>query len=514
MLDAASVASYLISKGVSPVQAQGIVMNVADESAFNPSAVGDSGQSYGLFQHYGPRQQALFRASGTNTPTWQQQIDYALSEPDMTRYLSRDYGSPGEAAVAFLRGFERPAEKHARARERKYLGDTRTGENGMPTSTTPSHLGTSYSGMPAIPGMPALPQPDPWDSIANSLIQLGAIFGGVGSPMGAAVASNQLGGYGNQLAQYELAMKMQDTQYQRELAQWEAQQAQEQRQWQRGAPQRELDLLRQKATIEEETAAAERERQIEMMRQAGLSDEDIALSMSGASDAVMKNIMRNRRMETMPDYGLSPDLDQAVRVGDMEPDEAIKEERAREQNRMSRIESTTDDFMRESAPEQERQISWANVADMDPETMDQAQELVLINTYAKMLDPTSYVAEGEARTVADAGDKFYWLPDWARRHAKSGKRFTPEQSSRLMREMQRQAGRSYSRLVEQQTRYGTRLRDMGVEDPSLYLRRIEPFNAPEYLGGIAETAESGLTGNEQAELERLRQEQSGLFGGA
>ena len=116
------VFDYMLKKGVPYNHALGMISNIRAESAFNPEAVGDNGNAYGLFQHNGPRMQALFQATGTNRPSWQQQVDYALSEHDTQKYLSTGFKGPQDASMWFTEKWERPTNASAKARQRlKYI---------------------------------------------------------------------------------------------------------------------------------------------------------------------------------------------------------------------------------------------------------------------------------------------------------------------------------------------------------------------------------------------------------
>lgn len=101
----------LLDRGVSPVHAVGVVTNIAAESGYNPATIHDQGTGYGLFGHRLDRRDQLFAHAGTEAPSWQQQLDYALSEPEMRAYLAQDFGQDvGAAASAFVKGFERPKD--------------------------------------------------------------------------------------------------------------------------------------------------------------------------------------------------------------------------------------------------------------------------------------------------------------------------------------------------------------------------------------------------------------------
>lgn len=123
----ALVRTGLISRGLPEHVADGIMMNMADESAFNLSAVGDNGNAFGLVQWNGPRKAALeqFAAKRGSSPAdLDTQLDFLVQElegPERGAYDSLlRTGSASEAAVAFLNDFERPAETHRSRREAKY----------------------------------------------------------------------------------------------------------------------------------------------------------------------------------------------------------------------------------------------------------------------------------------------------------------------------------------------------------------------------------------------------------
>ena len=125
----AAIRAGLVARGYAPHVADGIMMNLADESAFNPAAVGDGGNALGLAQWNGPRKAALenFAASQGKSPT---DIDVQLDFLDYE--LKGSHARAGEALMAaktapeaatvFLNQFEIPAEKHRVAREAAYLG--------------------------------------------------------------------------------------------------------------------------------------------------------------------------------------------------------------------------------------------------------------------------------------------------------------------------------------------------------------------------------------------------------
>jgi hypothetical protein len=118
------ISAYLTSKGLTREHVAGIMTNIKHESSFNPAAIGDNGTSGGLFQHHGPRFQAMVSAVGPNWKTnWKGQIDFALSEPAGRQYTSMTFRSPQQAAKWFTLNFEIPANKVAKANDRsRYAG--------------------------------------------------------------------------------------------------------------------------------------------------------------------------------------------------------------------------------------------------------------------------------------------------------------------------------------------------------------------------------------------------------
>ena len=118
-----AIFDYLVrEKGVDPVAAIGVVASAEQESGFDPTTVHDSGTGYGLFGHRLDRRSKLFNHAGNQNPSWTQQIDYLLTEPQMQQYLSGNYGDDyGLAARQFTKLVEKPADTELRANERAGL---------------------------------------------------------------------------------------------------------------------------------------------------------------------------------------------------------------------------------------------------------------------------------------------------------------------------------------------------------------------------------------------------------
>jgi hypothetical protein len=167
-MNADYVISGLVQRGVPMHVAQGIAMNVADESGFNPTAVGDNGNAYGLAQWNGPRMRSLYdfaARSGMDPSDPNLQLDflmYELQGPEAKAWARlQGTSSPGEAAAIFLNDFERPAESHRARREAAYLG-----------GSAPSYGGTSYGGSSYGNALSA-PQQPPQNALATAAPQIG-----------------------------------------------------------------------------------------------------------------------------------------------------------------------------------------------------------------------------------------------------------------------------------------------------------------------------------------------------
>jgi hypothetical protein len=123
--------STLLAGGLPAHVVDGIMLNGRDESNFNPAAVGDNGNAFGILQWNGPRKRALeqFAASqGADPADPAVQAKFTLyelngPEKEAYNYLMRTT-TAGEAGAAFLNKFERPAEEHRARREAQYLGVT------------------------------------------------------------------------------------------------------------------------------------------------------------------------------------------------------------------------------------------------------------------------------------------------------------------------------------------------------------------------------------------------------
>ncbi|WP_319496325.1 phage tail tip lysozyme [uncultured Cohaesibacter sp.] len=107
--------SYFQAKGLQPHQIAGIMGNISGESAFNPLAIGDNGNSFGLFQHNGVRGQGLLSSLGgrSGLGNVQGQLDYVWKElmgsenGALQKLLASSNVS--DATSAWMSAFERPS---------------------------------------------------------------------------------------------------------------------------------------------------------------------------------------------------------------------------------------------------------------------------------------------------------------------------------------------------------------------------------------------------------------------
>lgn len=164
----------LLAAGLPEHAVDGIMMNAHDESAFNPVAVGDGGNAFGLLQWNGPRKRALMDWAASQgldpaDPRTQAKFTvYELQGPESAagRALLAT-STPGEAGAAFVNLYERPAEGHRARREAAYLGGggTLVGGDGMYTGGGMSSGGSPIpmsGGGANVTAALAAAMSDPW----------------------------------------------------------------------------------------------------------------------------------------------------------------------------------------------------------------------------------------------------------------------------------------------------------------------------------------------------------------
>jgi len=105
-----------LSRYFSRQAAAGLMANIEHESGFNPTALGDSGTSFGLFQWHNSRYTALVNMFPDSYWTIESQIQYLMYElqngyRDVYNVLMDSTKSPYDKALYFCLYFEKPADK-------------------------------------------------------------------------------------------------------------------------------------------------------------------------------------------------------------------------------------------------------------------------------------------------------------------------------------------------------------------------------------------------------------------
>jgi len=124
-------------KGLSHNHAVGMIANIRAESNFNSSAIGDNGNSGGLFQHNTNRFEALKEFSGGDWKDWRKQVDYALTESDTKKYVEQEFSTPEDASYWFTTKWERPSNKEQKAKERQRFAKEYDYDFSIPEMETP-----------------------------------------------------------------------------------------------------------------------------------------------------------------------------------------------------------------------------------------------------------------------------------------------------------------------------------------------------------------------------------------
>lgn len=107
--DAQSMAwNFYASKGLQPHQIAGIMGNIGAESGFNPSAVGDGGRAWGLYQHHSDRRGHLGKGF-LGDPMAQHELAWSeLQGSENRSYQALLQSTNVREATAAFGGFERP----------------------------------------------------------------------------------------------------------------------------------------------------------------------------------------------------------------------------------------------------------------------------------------------------------------------------------------------------------------------------------------------------------------------
>ncbi len=216
-VDPNEIYTYLISKGVSDVYAKGMLANIGPESDFIPGRKeqGVSIGGVGLFQHTGPRREALKQAVPDWESNWKGQIDFALSEPETQRYLQIDFKTPEDSTKWFTKNWERPRNANFQANKRaKAIPDVSgpgSVDDILDAAGVPPIDGTASALLGQTPPLETTPQP-PQESMGKQLLRgtaqalpmAGTLFGGAlgtaaGGPAGGLGGAALLGAGGKGL---------------------------------------------------------------------------------------------------------------------------------------------------------------------------------------------------------------------------------------------------------------------------------------------------------------------------
>ena len=121
------VYKYLMTfPGMTNDKAVGILANIQAESAFYIDAVemGDvKNKGLGLFQYTFPARKEAYKKQVPDWKTnWKGQIDFAMREVEMKKYLEKNYDDPAEATESFMLTFEKPKDQSEEAIEKRVAG--------------------------------------------------------------------------------------------------------------------------------------------------------------------------------------------------------------------------------------------------------------------------------------------------------------------------------------------------------------------------------------------------------
>jgi len=112
-ISSSAVSDYLKSKGMDDIHRIAILANIQGESSFTPGVIitdRNGLPSGGLFQHNGPRYDAMTKAVPDWQTNWQGQVDYALGEPAGQKFLNTNYKTVNDAIADWLDKFEITAD--------------------------------------------------------------------------------------------------------------------------------------------------------------------------------------------------------------------------------------------------------------------------------------------------------------------------------------------------------------------------------------------------------------------
>ena len=125
---AAKLHQFLVSQGMAPSAAAGVIGNFVVESNINPKAVGDGGNSLGIAQWHKGRKEALINYAkklGLDPTSMEAQQSFLMKELQQNQYkglmsvLTNPNTTTADAAAAFMRVFERPKDQSDTAAQKR-----------------------------------------------------------------------------------------------------------------------------------------------------------------------------------------------------------------------------------------------------------------------------------------------------------------------------------------------------------------------------------------------------------
>lgn len=183
-------AGMLVSKGVDPVFAQGLIPNIGDESGWQLDIQerepirGRGGK--GLIQLTGPRRDVFEAKYGPNGYTMENQAEFIAWEttqgPERHKYekiLREAGGDPRKAAAGIVKDYLRPADKYKEARAAKYLGLDGATKSSMGST---SQYGSAASMLPVDTSY--MEDIEPVDPELEKRRYRGALIAGIGKGLG------------------------------------------------------------------------------------------------------------------------------------------------------------------------------------------------------------------------------------------------------------------------------------------------------------------------------------------
>ena len=430
--------AYLLQRGVPRTHALGMLANIGAESRGDPMAVGDNGSSYGLFQHHGPRRDALFSHAGTRTPSAQQQIDYMMTEPETAAYLAQSFPDSRAAAEWFATHWERPKAEYLAQRKAGWQpGSVQDFEQRiMAQIPGAGPLLASTDEAPAYPSgnyrtqeAPVTEQPGLFEALASH-----PLFN-----MGMGVLASNTGHYGafapafgrgvmlgseNYRRMQDMQMDRLQTQVMGQLRQAQAQAAQQKAAQEAAMAQRVEDFrlnklpphLRDAFAVDPEGTMKVYLKQFEPGQQKD-PFKRYELKDGAIFDPVEGTVRPATGMPTeavgMPaGYELDPDLQD---LGAKNPKEAMKFQEQRNERRTASVsDQATLRKEYDAATLAHREVTRA--AQVMPSLLDRANnmkskvsDLALVVSLAKAMDPGSVVREGEVYTIQRTGGLFDYL---------------------------------------------------------------------------------------------------------